>query len=127
MGIQTSILNSEHHAILYILANMSGEKIPFDDRKIHETFYELKKDYSTFFKNILFDTNGSNPVSEDLHQILSGFKLSGIIERNNSYDYIFDKKCKKIVLDNLYNNFSIKEKEILSEMSTKFQDLLIKI
>jgi len=112
--------------VLYVLALLPGERFTSDTRKLHCGFYKLKKEYPDFFEDILFDTNGLFPYSEDIEQVFFRFGVSGVLGRlppfYNAYE--FTEKTKKAVLEHFSDKFSEQEKEILKEMGKKLENML---
>lgn len=53
--------------------------------KLHQFFYKISQDpkYSDLFEDLLFDTNGPIPFSEEIDEILGELQLSGIIGSPN--------------------------------------------
>ena len=54
-------------------------------KELHYFFWNLKKNenYKYFINDILFDTNGNFPHSEQIDDLLQEFQLSGILSRPN--------------------------------------------
>ena len=59
-------------------------------RELHRFFYDLTKDEATrpFVDDLLFDTNGNYPWSDQIDELLQEFQLSGVLSRPNpTYRY----------------------------------------
>ena len=79
-------------ALLSDLANDKNYKKCFKaaHKVLHFFFWKLKENETSkdFVKDLLFDTNGNFPHSEQIDELLQEFQLSGIISRPNpTYKY----------------------------------------
>lgn len=111
-------------SVLYALARLPGENFTISDKKIHTSFYNLQKKYPELFPNLLFDTNGAFPYSEELSRIFFELYRSGILHWTlNLKKYVFSSDMKSKVLKNLSNKLSEDKKKYLSEASKSLQEL----
>jgi len=114
-----------HDVIEYTLALLPGEKINLSSGRGHVSFHKLKEEYSDFFPDLLFDSNGHIPYSEELEEHFQLMITSGILEltfRPNIYK--FDKETKDLLIENLSGKFSEEEKSEINKMSEKLQEIL---
>jgi len=59
-------------------------------RELHEFFWRLTRDEQSrpFVEELLFDTNGNYPHSDQIDEVLQEFQLSGVLSRPNpTYKY----------------------------------------
>lgn len=113
--------------VLYALAIMPGDKFTLSNKKIHNSFHELKKENPKYFSDLLFDTNGLYPYSEQLEEIFFRFGQSGILEWSLSPQYhYFPRSRKRVVLKNLSRKFSYKEKKDMAKISKGLHELVLK-
>lgn len=54
-------------------------------KQLHSFFWKIKQDTNSrdFVKDILFDSNGNFPHSDQIDELLQEFQLSGILSRPN--------------------------------------------
>ena len=65
--------------VLLLLALMPKERTEGRTSRIHRAFFLTSRRFHGTLNDLLFDTNGHQPVSERLDLILGGFKLSGVV------------------------------------------------
>ena len=53
---------------------------------VQKYFYDLKSKYPEKYERLMFDTNGHEPFSKDLEEILSDFRVCGILK--TKYDIL---------------------------------------
>lgn len=108
--------------LITAIFNLSGlERITANIGKIHETFYKLKQEFPEYFERLMFDTNGHCPISEDLDEILSAFKLSGRIYWEGFRHYNLWREEESKFIKELENDFSSDEITQIREMADKFR------
>lgn len=81
--------------LLALLTDLAGDKnykrcFKAAHKELHYFFWNLKSKESSkyFVEDLLFDTNGNFPHSEQIDELLQEFQLSGILSRPNpTYRY----------------------------------------
>jgi hypothetical protein len=81
--------------LLSLLADLTGDRkykrcFKAAHQELHYFFWNLKKNesFKYFVEDLLFDTNGNFPHSEQIDELLQEFQLSGILSRPNpTYRY----------------------------------------
>lgn len=106
-----------HGLRAYFLGSWPGEKFPYGMR-LHRTFYQATRG-SELFKDISFDTNGPEPYSEDLDELISSFVFSGVIELDIFKGYSISKGMKKVLLREHSSSLDEHEKKQINEITKK--------
>lgn len=89
----------------------------------HVIFYQLKKKYPSYFKRLMFDTNGHEPFSTDLTGIWSTLQIGQIIFFNSREILILTEGLD--LADELKEIPGVTE-TVLQSIATTFADLLKK-
>lgn len=95
MGITSEAQPTARDFLLALLLELTSDR-NFEDcfkaahREVHQFFWELKRSRQSraFVEELLFDTNGSYPHSEQIDELLQELQLAGVLSRPNpTYRY----------------------------------------
>ena len=102
------------------------ERITKDESKINGGFFRLKKEFPEYFNTLLFNENWQSPISNDLNNILSIFKLSGMLCSGELgifgkyYNFFRDEEYA----ERLKDDFSADDIVEIQEMANKFREYI---
>lgn len=117
--------------LLSLFADLANDKnfkpcFKASHKSLHQFFWEYSQGEQTkpFVADVLFDTNGNYPYSDQIDELLQEFQLSGVLSRpnptykyndvaitNNSYAEEYKKKLspdQKEVYESILGNFKEK-------------------
>ena len=113
--------------IAYLFASLKMEEIPTAENKLHSAIETLKREFQTdLLENFTFSRGDIYPFSKELERVLFRFQQSSILGTINptmEY-YIFPSKSKEIIKHHYSDRFSEEERNLLSRMSARLQELL---
>jgi hypothetical protein len=95
MDSTPTLLSDARKLLLALLVDLAADRnfrpcFKAAHRQLHQFFWELREDPASrvFVQDLLFDTNGNYPHSEQIDQLLQEFQLSGVLSRPNpTYKY----------------------------------------
>ena len=96
-------------------------------RELHQFFWRLKQDerFEPFLRDVLFDTNGNYPHSEQIDELLQEFQLCGVLSRPNpTYRYNDIAITRSSARDELTEGLSTEQNSAYQEILQRFKDEL---
>ena len=89
--------------------------IKLNNIKFHTIIFKYTKEYPKLFKEFMFDNNGPFPYCEQIDEILSTYRYSGVMDIHNGKDCFISGQNKRFA------------ERIKQEMSPIIYNKLIKI
>jgi len=96
-------------------------------RQVHQFFWSLQQDERSrcFVEDLLFDTNGNFPHSEQIDELLQEFQLAGVLSRPNPTYRYNDITIKHSSMEKTFKDgLSGEQKAAYESIVTKFKDEL---
>jgi hypothetical protein len=96
-------------------------------RDLHHFFWTLKQEERSrpFVQDLLFDTNGNYPHSEQIDELLQELQLSGVLTRPNpTYRYNDIAITRSSAADQFRKRLSLDQEGVYKDILKRFQDNL---
>lgn len=119
---------SNDDIIMAIILESSNEIQSFSRSltSIHQFFYDISitSEFSSLFKDLLFDTNGQSPFCEELDEILTELQSCDIIGSPNPFLKDYTIKIKKTELRDDIFSFKPDVEELIIKIAKDFSNKL---
>ena len=107
---------SKGDLVMAIFSQLKDDHIPKDPAFIYTAFYNLKKQYSDYFNEFIFDDSSIVPHSDELNDVLFRLEASSILPTNNPSYKVYDLS-KKAYMRQAFDKFTEEARGDITEIS----------
>lgn len=132
MSTKSSTKQISRELLLSLLVDVANDKnykrcFKAAHKELHYFFWKLKREENqkNFVKDLLFDTNGNFPHSEQIDELLQEFQLSGILSRPNpTYRYNDIAITYSPIAEEFKTSLTSENKNLYESILEKFKEEL---